>query len=192
MAKAKKPKLTVKRGKTAKKKAAKKKTKKKASKTPAKQSKKSSKKRGKASRKQVVDRVFEAVELITKGQKTHPQICRFLSQKWKMSRRNAERYVAAANREIAKAYEGNIEQTVGREIAKRENLYAEALKAKEYRTALEIRKDIAKLVGIYPKEDDSKKKALHGFNIYLNDGKTIEVNATTEFDAIANEVRRLN
>ncbi len=60
------------------------------------------------------------------------------------------RYMAAADKLIAESCRASRKKLIRRHLAQRRNLFAKAVSAGDYRTALAVAKDEAELQGLYP------------------------------------------
>jgi hypothetical protein len=60
------------------------------------------------------------------------------------------RYIARADKLIAESCRAHRKKFIRRHLAQRNNVYAKALSAGDYRTALAALKDMAELQGLYP------------------------------------------
>jgi hypothetical protein len=92
-------------------------------------------------------------------------------QKWGVSTRQLQRYVAQADKRIAAAVERDRDKLFAHHFVARRALYARAVAVSDYSTAARILKDEAELLGLYP----AKKTELTGA-----DGKPLEVRMTDD------------
>jgi hypothetical protein len=71
-------------------------------------------------------------------------------QSWGVSGRQIWNYIAAADRRIKARFDARAEHLLARHLLQRRNLYAHAMGAGDFRTALAVLQDEAKLEGLYP------------------------------------------
>ena len=71
-------------------------------------------------------------------------------QDWQVSDSQLRRYVAASDKLLAERLERDRDRLFARHVAQRQALFARAVNAADYRTALSVAKDEAELEGIYP------------------------------------------
>lgn len=82
-------------------------------------------------------------------------VVRLCAEKWGIAERQASVYLARAHKLVATSLEADREKEIGLHVAKRDNLYALALETGEFRLALSVVADLAKLRGLYPTEKKS-------------------------------------
>jgi hypothetical protein len=101
----------------------------------------------------IARRVDEIFRLRIDGAKRQT-ILRYTSENgWGVSERQIETYIRRADEMLTKRREKNRELTFALHLARRERLYAEAVKAKDYRIALAILDSDAKLCNLFPDKD---------------------------------------
>lgn len=71
-------------------------------------------------------------------------------QAWGVSERQIWNYVAAADALLKERFDAKAEHLLARHLLQRRQLYAHALGAGDFRTALAVLQDEAKLEGLYP------------------------------------------
>jgi hypothetical protein len=71
-------------------------------------------------------------------------------QNWNVSDTQLWRYVAAADRLCKRLFDAKADYLLARHLLQRRTLYAHAMNAGDYRTALAVLQDEAKLEGLYP------------------------------------------
>jgi hypothetical protein len=71
-------------------------------------------------------------------------------QKWGVSERQLQRYIAAADERVAASVEKNRDRLMAHHFAARRALYARAMAVSDYRTALAVLDSEAKLFDLYP------------------------------------------
>lgn len=99
------------------------------------------------------ERVLCISQLLLEGKRTK-EICRIASEKWKISRRQVERYIASAYKNWYKEFEKRRRTILEYHVALRMNLYRISYEQKNYPICLHILKDLAKLEGLYDKNND--------------------------------------
>src|SRR5580704_12472780 len=99
---------------------------------------------------EVKRRVEEIFRLRLNGAKRHV-ILRYAAEKgWGVRVRQIETYISRADEMLVERREKSRKRVLARHLAQREELYYQALKAKDYRTALAVLEDDARLRGLYP------------------------------------------
>jgi hypothetical protein len=71
-------------------------------------------------------------------------------QGWNVSDRQIWRYIEAADRLIGERFDARAEHLLNRHLLQRRQLYAHAMESGDFRTALSILQDEAKLEALYP------------------------------------------
>jgi hypothetical protein len=71
-------------------------------------------------------------------------------QKWAVSERQLWNYIRTADRLLKERFDAHAEHLLNRHILQRRTLYAHAMGAGDFRTALAVLQDEAKLEGLYP------------------------------------------
>ena len=117
-------------------------------------------------------RILHISQLLLEGKRTQ-EICRNMSEKWQISKRQVERYIASSYKLWHKELKNQTKKILDYHIALRMNLYRIAYEEKNYRNCLEILKDLAKLEGLYDIDTPSQEH-------------TIVVNLPEDFDTPAN------
>jgi len=97
---------------------------------------------------EIEDRVLYISQLLLEGKRTK-EICRIASEKWKISRRQVERYITSSYKNLHKEFEKRRKRILDYHIALRMNLYRIAYEQKNYPICLQILKDLARLEGLY-------------------------------------------
>jgi hypothetical protein len=104
----------------------------------------------KATNAEVMERVEAVLQIRLDGAQFH-DIRQYASEKtWGVSDRQLRRYVAASDRLLAARLEKDRDRLFARHVAQRQTLYARAVNAADYRTALAVARDEAELQGLYP------------------------------------------
>jgi hypothetical protein len=104
---------------------------------------------GKASRPELADRVAEVLRIRLDGAAFHDLIDYAHEKGWNVSERQLWRYVHKADELFAERRERSRRRLVALHQARREALYARAVNAADYRTALAILADLARLQKLY-------------------------------------------
>jgi hypothetical protein len=71
-------------------------------------------------------------------------------QNWGVSERQLWNYIAAADKLVKERFDARAEHLLHRHLLQRRTLYAHAMGAGDFRTALAVLQDEAKLEGLYP------------------------------------------
>jgi hypothetical protein len=71
-------------------------------------------------------------------------------QNWNVSDSQLRRYIQASDKLLAERLEKDRDKQFARHVAQRQALYARAVNAADFRTALAVAKDEAELQGLYP------------------------------------------
>jgi hypothetical protein len=71
-------------------------------------------------------------------------------QNWNVSERQIWNYVAAADQLVKERFDARAEHLLNRHLLQRRQLFAHAMGAGDFRTALTVLQDEAKLEGLYP------------------------------------------
>ena len=103
----------------------------------------------KSNKATVSRRVLEVLRLTLAGAE-FPEIQQYASEKgWDISERQLRRYLELAYQELGETAQRDRQQLIGRHMMQRRALYARALKANDIRTALQVLRDEAALLGLY-------------------------------------------
>jgi hypothetical protein len=95
----------------------------------------------------------EQVYKMLLGGATFPDIREFAcapEQNWGVTDTQIRRYMTAAHQRIKERYEARADHSFSKHMLRREQLYAHAMGAGDFRTALAVLQDEAKLEGLYP------------------------------------------
>jgi len=135
----------------------------------------------KSDKKQLEERILEVSRRMLSGW-TSKKIVQYSSEKWGISGRQVEKYIAKAYIMWHKEYQKRLKSGLDYHMAIRMKLYEEAYKGKtiketrlekgkyitteksvdqDFRLCLEIAKDIAKLEGLYVEKHDVNVKGEH-------------------------------
>ena len=103
----------------------------------------------KSNKATVIRRVQEVLRLTLAGAE-FPEIQQYASgQGWNLSERQLRRYLELAYQDLGETAQRDRQQLIGRHLMQRRALYARALKANDIRTALQVLRDEAALLGLY-------------------------------------------
>ncbi len=106
----------------------------------------------KSTKAEVMKRVEEVFKLRLGGAE-FSDIVQYASapeQNWNVSERQLWNYIAAADRLVKERFDAKAEHLLNRHVLQRRTLYAHAMGAGDFRTALAVLQDEAKLEGLYP------------------------------------------
>jgi hypothetical protein len=106
----------------------------------------------KSTKAEVMKRVEEVFKLRLGGAE-FADIVQYASapeQNWTVSQRQLWNYIAAADRLVKERFDAKAEHLLNRHLLQRRTLYAHAMGAGDFRTALAVLQDEAKLEGLYP------------------------------------------
>ncbi|HJZ55893.1 MAG TPA: hypothetical protein VKE74_13070 [Gemmataceae bacterium] len=98
----------------------------------------------------LTQRIEEVLLIRLDGAQFH-DVVRFGSEKgWNVGERMIRKYIRRADELLAERLDHRRRRVIARHIAQRETLYARAVNAADYRTALAILMDLDRLLGLYP------------------------------------------
>ncbi len=97
----------------------------------------------------VLERVQEVTRLLLAGAEFADIRQYALERKWEVSDRHIRRYIERAYRGLRKIGRRHRGQLLGRHVMQRRALYARSVKAGDMRTALQVVRDEANLLGLY-------------------------------------------
>jgi hypothetical protein len=106
----------------------------------------------KSSKAEVLRRVEEVFKLRLGGAE-FADIVQYASapeQNWGVSARQLWNYIAAADKLVQERFDARAEHLLNRHLLQRRTLYAHAMGAGDFRTALSVLQDEAKLEALYP------------------------------------------
>ncbi len=104
----------------------------------------------KVSAAEVARRVGEILRIRLDGAQFHDIVQFVADQKWELKERQIYNYIRRADDLLVERQEKKRKRVVGLHLAKRQALYARAVNAGDYRTALAIADSEAKLRGLFP------------------------------------------
>jgi hypothetical protein len=103
----------------------------------------------KATKTDLESRIREVVQLILHGAE-QADIVQYAAEKgWNVRSRQLRTYVERAYAEIAPILARDREQVLARHLMQRRALFARCMKINDYKTALQVLKDEAELMGLY-------------------------------------------
>jgi len=109
----------------------------------------------KSNKAEIEERKLYVLNLLLEGKKTK-EICRVATGKWNISRRQVERYITFSYKLFHNEFENIVKNDIAYHSALRMHLYSIAYGKGNYRTCLEILKDLAKLQGLYDNNSNSQ------------------------------------
>ena len=113
----------------------------------------------KSTKTELAARVDEMLRIRLDGAQFH-DIVQYASEKgWGVTERQLWTYVRRADDLLVERQERKRRRVVARHLAQREALYARAVNAADYRTALAVLNDSARLQGLYMSDRDLKELA---------------------------------
>lgn len=101
----------------------------------------------KSTKGQVESRVAEIADMICDGYSSG-EICRTGSEKWNISTRQVERYMASANEVLSSEGSVQVDSARGKAIRRYEALYRKAMAANDHESARKVVGDMCKLLGL--------------------------------------------
>jgi hypothetical protein len=115
--------------------------------------KKPEKKKPKAESAEVAGRVEEMLRIRLDGAQFHDVVQYAAEKGWNLQERQIRTYIRRADALLVERRDKSRTQVIARHLAQRQALYARAVNAADYRTALAILDSDAKLRGLYPEKD---------------------------------------
>jgi len=102
---------------------------------------------------EILKRVEEVLRIRIDGAQFHEIREYAVEKQWNVSDTQLRRYVQRADELLVERQDKSRKQVIARHLAQRQALYSRAVKAADYRTALAILADEAKLRGLYPEKE---------------------------------------
>jgi hypothetical protein len=102
---------------------------------------------------EVLKRVEEVLRIRLDGAQFHDIREYAVEKQWNVSDTQLRRYIQRADELLVQRQDKSRKQVIARHLSQRQALFARALKAGDYRTALAILADEAKLRGLYPEKE---------------------------------------
>ncbi len=105
-----------------------------------------------SSKAEVLKRVEAVFKLRLGGAELHDlrEFADAPEQQWNISDTQLRRYIAAADKLMKERFDSKADHLLARHLLQRRQLYAHAMGAGDYATALRVLQDEAKLEGLYP------------------------------------------
>ena len=107
---------------------------------------------GKSDESEVAQRVEEVLRLILDGWQHHEILQHIAEQDWGVQQRQAYEYIRRAHDLMVERLDKKRKPMIARHIAQRERLFKRCVDAEDFKTALAVLTDIAKLRGLYPEK----------------------------------------
>ena len=104
----------------------------------------------KATAAEVALRVEEVLRIVLDGAQYHDVLQYAAEKGWDLKERQVREYMSRASDLLVERQEKKRKRLVALHLARRDALYARAVNAADYRTALAVLSDAAKLQGLYP------------------------------------------
>lgn len=105
----------------------------------------------KATNAQMARRLLTVYSMLLRGA-SRPEIIAFAQEKWQVGEDSADSYIARARDELQKAFAAERDQEYRRHVLMRRDLLRRAQDAGDLRLELDVLKDDAKLLDLYPAE----------------------------------------
>jgi hypothetical protein len=109
-------------------------------------------KKTRANSAEVAARVEEVLYARLNGAELYDLVAFAKEKGWDVSKRQLQRYAAAADDLLAESLEKDRQKLLRRHLAQRRSLYARAIADGDLRTALAVAQDEAELEGLYPRK----------------------------------------
>lgn len=123
----------------------------------------------KATETEIALRIEEVKRLLLTAQ-TRARILQYAAEKWQLSERQTDTYIARARREIKQEVDKRAPHALSTNLARREDIYRHALNTGDFRLALDILKDIDKVLGHYAPEESKQSGEIKIKVVYGDDG----------------------
>ena len=95
------------------------------------------------------ERCLEVYKLLLKGV-SRPEVVQFCAEKWGVTDRTADNYIALAKTDIYERIERDFDRSFALMHHRLEDLYKRSMKLQDYKTALAILKEHGALHNLYP------------------------------------------
>ena len=102
-------------------------------------------------------RVAEVLRIRIDGAQLHDVVDYAAEKQWGCTEADCRALVRAADNALVRRQDRNRRRVIARHIAQREALYARALNAADYGTAVRILGEIAKLQGLYDRDEEREE-----------------------------------
>ncbi|HXD86513.1 MAG TPA: hypothetical protein VN641_08470, partial [Urbifossiella sp.] len=113
--------------------------------------------KSKASRAEVAERIAEVLRIRLDGAAFHDVVAYAKEKGWNVSERQCGRYLAQADDLLADRRDKSRKRSIALHLARRESLYARAVNAADYRTALAVLDSTAKMQNLFAGERELKE-----------------------------------
>jgi hypothetical protein len=117
----------------------------------------------------IARRVEEVLRIRLDGAEFHNIVQYAAEQGWNVRERQLWNYVRASDALLAIRLEKDRDKLLARHVAQRRALYARAVHAADYRTALAVARDEAELQGLYPSRDKTPPPVQVNNHVVLSD-----------------------
>ncbi|MFO0821642.1 MAG: hypothetical protein U0792_00620 [Gemmataceae bacterium] len=107
---------------------------------------------GKSDETEVCRRVEEVLHLILDGADHHAIVQHAAAKGWDVEERQLRTYASRAHDLLVDRQERSRKRTIARHVAQRERIFKKCVDAEDFKTALSVLTDLAKLRGLYPGE----------------------------------------
>jgi len=114
----------------------------------------------KSDKAETARRVEEVLRVRLDGAQFHDIVQYGSEQGWNVGERQIRKYIARADALLVERQDKSRKKVVARHLAQRTALYARAVNAADYRTALAVLADEAKLRGLYPDREARELRKL--------------------------------
>ena len=123
-------------------------------------------------------RVDEVLRIRIDGAQFHDVVQYAAEKGWNLKERQIREYMRRADALLTERRDKNRRQIIARRLAQRESLYARAVNAADYRTALAILDSADKLRGLFPTEKDLRTRWCSLFRSKRSRIRELEANAS--------------
>ena len=125
----------------------------------------------KATHAEIEERVTVVYTLLIRGA-SREEILRHGSETWSLTTRQVEDYLARARKRFEELAAYVREEEIGRARAQLHDLYGKNMKVQDYKAALQVRKDLSELLGLYaPKTEKHEHSGPNGGPLALLVGR---------------------
>src|SRR5262245_46650457 len=107
----------------------------------------------KSDKAEIARRVEEVLRIRLDGAQFHDIVQHGSEKGWGVTDRQIRKYIARADELLVERQDKSRKKVIARHLAQRMALFARAVNAADYRTALAILADEAKLRGLYPEKE---------------------------------------
>ena len=125
----------------------------------------------KATHAEIEERVTVVYTLLIRGA-SREEILRHGSETWSLTTRQVEDYLSRATQRLKALAAYVREEEIGRARAQLHDLYGKNMKVQDYKAALQVRKDLSELLGLYaPKTEKHEHSGPNGGPVLLLAGR---------------------